>query len=361
MLSIRSKLLGHNFRRWHTAVLFAAAIACLIYQYMSDPETLLSSWIYWPMAYFITLRLLSYAVPFLFIQILNQSKVNLILYHLFFSILFGVMHVLVTDICIVLLERLFQIPEHFDLAELPKKWWAEWHKIMVSSLWYLLTLAGLSLIYFRELFTQERSKNISLSQDLSGAEVKTLSTELNPHFLFNAMNGIAMQVRKNENSQAIESIAHLGEMLRAVLTTKNEVFITVNEELELLDHYLSLEKRRFGAKIEINVHYQEEVRDFLVPKLLLQPIVENSFKHGFSDNMERLKIKIDLTLNDERLKINVFNTSADRLVWAIQSGKSIGLPNTVQRLTKLYEEDYSFQIKQNEFGVLVSIELPRQR
>ena len=358
MLLIRRKLLGQDFKNVHFSILLVISIICVGYKQITVPGATLDSLVYWPLSYFLMLWLLTGFIPILFLHSLTMENQKAISYHAILALLFGFTHVALSDITIVLLERLFNIPGHLALGSLASKWLTEWQESLKSSIWYFVTLAGISILYYRELYKNEQKKNQQLVERLEEAEVKTLSTELNPHFLFNAMNGIAMQVRKNESQQAIESIANLGEMLRAVLNTRNNVFITVEEELKLLDHYIALEKRRFKERIIIEVNCEKKVLGSTLPKLLLQPIVENAFKHGINADPGESKILVNIFAHVDKLCIDVFNTGNSRITWPAQKGKSIGLPNTVERLRKLYKNNFVLLIKQGANGTLVKIELP---
>ncbi len=358
MLLIRRKLLGQDFKKVHHSILLLTFIICVVYEQITVPGATLNSLVYWPLSYFLMLWLLTGFIPILFLHGLTMDNQKAISYHTILALLFGFTHVALSDISIVLLERLLNIPEHLALGSLASKWLNAWQESLKSSIWYLVTLAGISILYYRELYKNEQKKNEQLVQRLERAEVKTLSAELNPHFLFNAMNGIAMQVRKNESQQAIESIANLGEMLRAVLNTRNNVFITVEEELKLLDRYISLEKRRFKERIIIEVNCENKVLGSIIPKLLLQPIVENAFKHGVNADPGESKILVNVFAHVDKLCIEVFNTGTSRITWPMQKSNSIGLPNTVERLRKLYKNNFVLLIKQGTNGILVKIELP---
>ncbi|MEM1408204.1 MAG: histidine kinase [Bacteroidota bacterium] len=327
---------------------------------VTDPGADVTHLVFWPVAYFLTLWLLGFAIPWFFLKWLGKPFQTKVVYHLGVAVLFGTVHMVLTDVFIVLLERFLNLPEHFIFSDLPSKWLFSWHNLFHGFIWYFIYTGVLNMLYFQAMYLAEEAKNQDLNSSLSNARVRTLSTELNPHFLFNAMNSITMQVRKNENAQAVEGLADLGDMLRAVLNTRHEIFISLKKEIELLNHYISLEKRRFGEKIKIEVDCHPKILHYSVPKLLLQPIVENAFKHGINLNDQTSVLSIKIVEIDHFVKIQVFNSNTGKITWPSGGGKSVGLPNTVERLRRLYGTDYTFQIKQSETGVLIDITLPKQ-
>ncbi|MEM8569151.1 MAG: histidine kinase [Bacteroidota bacterium] len=359
MLFLRQKILGKEFRNAYSFILFLLAALASLFQWVTNAGFQLPNLIYWPVAYFLILWILGFSIPNIFIRTLTLTFNKGLVLLFVSSFLFGITHMLLTDVTVVLLERLLMVPENYILYELPDKWLSQWESAFHGFVWYWIYVAILFIVYFREMYQIELVKNKDLEQNLSNAQVKTLSTELNPHFLFNAMNGIAMQIRKGDSEEAVEGIASLGQMLRAVLNTRNEVLISIREELELIEQYISLEKKRFRDRVSVKIHCKPELDVYKVPKLLLQPIVENAFKHGISSETGSGKIDLKLYDEDNRLVLQVFN-SGEGMDWATINGKSIGLPNTVERLRRIYQSDYSFRINQKENGVLVEIAIPKR-
>lgn len=360
MLFIRRKMLGKEFKKAHSATFLGFTLITIGFYFLINSKANLEDLINWPVAYFLTLWLLCMFIPSFFLKGLTLGFQKKVSYQIGIGLLFGIVHMTLSDVVIILLERLMKLPEHYALTDLPVKWLASWHDLFHGFLWYLVYLGFLNIVYFRESYLAERALSQRLRASLSNAQVKTLSAELNPHFLFNAMNSIATQIRKNENTQAIEGLAGLGDMLRAVLNTRNEVFIPLKGELDLLNHYISLEKRRFGDKVVVEVECEPEILDILVPKLILQPIVENAFKHGVTLDLNEVRILVRGLDMADAINLQVFNSCKRKMNWTVNGNKSIGLPNTVERLRKLYGTDYSFHVKQSETGVLVDIKLPKK-
>ncbi|MEM9859216.1 MAG: histidine kinase [Bacteroidota bacterium] len=360
MLFIRQSFFSQKYKKRYILVFGSILFFHVISYFLTDVEANIVNLIYWPVSYIITLFILGLMVPDLFMKGLSLNPRSRTFYHLIIALFCGVLHMLSTDILTVLLERLLHLPEHYTLSELPDKWFNEWPTLFHAFIWYFVYLGILYLIYYREMYLRERHQNKELKTQLSSAKVKTLSTELNPHFLFNAMNGITMQIRKGNNDQAVGGLVSLSQMLRSVLNTKDDVLISLEAELELLDQYIALEKRRFGDKLCINITCPEGLHCYSIPKLLLQPIVENAFKHGVSQILGEAEIKLIFKKEDDRLLIQIFNTTHHKMDWHTVNSKGIGLSNTVERLSRIYHTDYSFQVRQNQSQILVEITIPLQ-
>ena len=144
------------------------------------------------------------------------------------------------------------------------------------------------------------------------AELKALQAKINPHFLFNTLNSIASLI--SENPKAAEStVEKLSELFRYTLKSAETSSVTVAEELEIVRTYLEIEKIRFGARLQYDITCAAAVHDFMIPALIIQPLVENSIKHGIASEVNGGKIKVEISKDDGHCLISV-----------IDSGKGIG-------------------------------------
>ena len=128
--------------------------------------------------------------------------------------------------------------------------------------------------------------------------------QLNPHFLFNALNTISAQVERDPRL-ARAMIEHLGDLLRLSLESKDKQEVPLAEEMEFLEHYVAIQKIRFGEHLKIEVAVTPEARTALVPSLFLQPLVENAIRHGVSRRASGGTVKISAASVDGRVKIRV--------------------------------------------------------
>jgi LytS/YehU family sensor histidine kinase len=148
-------------------------------------------------------------------------------------------------------------------------------------------------------------------------------------------------------------------MLRHSLVAEPKQFVALKEEVDLLKKYLLLESERFRDRLNIEWAVDESLLTYQVPGLILQPIVENAFKHGISKNLGESLLKISIRKEDQSLIMEVFNTGSFLPInWDINKNKGLGLANTINRLIKLYKKDYKIQISERDRGVAVLVRIP---
>jgi LytS/YehU family sensor histidine kinase len=189
-----------------------------------------------------------------------------------------------------------------------------------------------------------------------------MKMQMNPHFLFNAFNTIAMMVRQKKNEDAVDMIGGLSDMFRLSLNKELRQFVPLSEEVDLLKKYLAIESLRYQDRLRIEWNIDEKALNYQVPNFVLQPIVENAFKHGISKILDQALLSISVYLQEDQLVLEVFNSgSGFSPNWELQRDKSIGLSNTIDRMLKLYEKSFKFVIEKNDGGVSVILKLPIQR
>ena len=182
------------------------------------------------------------------------------------------------------------------------------------------------------------------------AELSYLKSQTNPHFLFNTLNNI-YSLAKDKSDLAPESILKLSKILRFMLYETSGNYISIEQEIKVLNDYLALEKLRYDETLHINFNYTIEDMRQAVPPLLLIPLVENSFKHGVSETRSRPFVDIHLTVNNNQLLFIVKN-SFDNSGEPKNIKENIGLSNLRRQLELLYKE-YQLSIKQ-EAGVFIA-------
>lgn len=204
--------------------------------------------------------------------------------------------------------------------------------------------------FFRKSISQELY-NLQLQASQHEIELKTLRAQLNPHFLFNALNSIRALI-DIEPAKAKQSVTTLSSLLRNSLVLGRNEFISLAEELQIVKSYLDLEKIRFEERLEIEWKINEEINYFLVPPFMLQTIVENAIKHAISKSMEGGLILVETKKEvDNSIRLVVRNTGK------LQTDKDagIGIENTVRRLDLLYKGKATFEIIQEGEFVVCSI------
>ena len=222
--------------------------------------------------------------------------------------------------------------------------------------------AGLARAYsLRYRNQREESLRVAaqLRAQLAEARLDALRMQLDPHFLFNTLHAISSLVERDPRGVR-RMISRLSELLRHTIEGPTEQEIPLRQELDLLRRYLEIMEVRFQGKLEITTDVQERALDALVPNLILQPIVENAIKHGVSKLEGVGRITLRGRIEGSQLVLCVENNaplaeigSGDR------GGTGVGVRNTRARLSHLYAEDQSFDLRAGDAGMTVAeIRLP---
>ncbi len=194
---------------------------------------------------------------------------------------------------------------------------------------------------------------------LMAARIQALSSQINPHFLFNALNSIASLVRSQPET-ARELIGKLSNLLRERLQSRDQ-FVTLREELETIDQYLAIEAVRFGPQLRVEKRIEPEALEAIVPSMILQPLVENSIKHGLTKKIGGGTISLRAFRQDGRSIVEVaddgLGMAPDELENALTAG--IGLSNVSERLRVTYGDHATLLLtsKQGQ-GTCARLEIP---
>src|SRR5208283_1040277 len=194
------------------------------------------------------------------------------------------------------------------------------------------------------------------------ARLDALQRQINPHFLFNTLNSIASLVR-SQPEQARTMTVKLANILRALLKD-HDAYVPLREELKFTDDYLDIEVVRFGAdKLRVEKEIDPRTLEVLVPSILLQPLIENSIKHGLEPHLKGGTVTLRSRLDGDRVLIEVADDGVgmgNRPQSALQrTGNGIGIKNVQERLEVLYGNQARFSVVSNPGrGTVVSIELP---
>lgn len=253
-----------------------------------------------------------------------------------------------------------QISHLFGLIPRLTRSWYNTMPIVVSTYASVL-IAAWGMAEARE--RQRRTLRASqLETQLQSARLAALHAQLQPHFLYNTLNGIAALVADLQPARAVAAIEQLGELLHASLHEDGRGEITVHEEVALAERYLALQGMRFGNRLQYECHVEPAVGECLVPVLLLQPIVENAVVHGLDAGQESLNVRIDVIGTSEGVEISVQNDGStpgqDR---AHAGGHGVGLASTRARLITAHGDRASLSLLPRQGGgAIVRIVIPRK-
>jgi two-component system LytT family sensor kinase len=192
------------------------------------------------------------------------------------------------------------------------------------------------------------------------ARLAALTSQINPHFLFNTLNSVSSLIRTDPN-QARIMVVKLSKVLRRLLR-KHEHFNPLRDELNFIEDYLSIEVIRFGDKLRFETDVAADTLDMLIPSMILQPLVENSIKHGLSSKVEGGTIRIHTHRGEARLHLLVeddgVGISGEKLGTLLEHG-GIGVSNVNERLKVVFGSEYRMWIEsQPGNGTRVQIEIP---
>ena len=198
---------------------------------------------------------------------------------------------------------------------------------------------------------------IKLERDLSEARLAQLTAQIEPHFMFNTLNAISNRMHEDVTA-ADNMIAAFAELLRAALVENGSTHVRVADDVVWLERYFSLMRERFRGKLETDVTLAPAAADARIPRLLLQPLVENAFEHGLKGGRGRVEVAITATM--ERLICTVEDDGGGV---ASDFEPGTGIANVRGRLELLYPQDYVFSIgpRADGTGTRIVIELPLQR
>lgn len=209
---------------------------------------------------------------------------------------------------------------------------------------YWILYAILTSLDYRRKLRNKHLEFVQLESQLAGAQLNALRLQLQPHFLFNTLNTISSLMEFDiKKSQKI--VSQLGSLLRTVLDENTNKTIPLREELEFVKSYLAIEQVRFADRLNIQYELDERSLDALVPSLILQPLVENAIKHGFSNKIEAGTITVTTQRIGQTVQFSVRDDGRGSNIPTGQLlGKGIGLKNAKQRLDLIYKDQYDFSI-----------------
>ncbi|MHB1652861.1 MAG: histidine kinase [Desulfitobacteriaceae bacterium] len=197
------------------------------------------------------------------------------------------------------------------------------------------------------------------------AQLDALHAQINPHFFFNVLNTIIATSRSNPN-RTRRLLIHLAEFFRRALKSRGTV-IPLREEMEFVNTYLILEKARFGRKLQVKEEIPEELWDIVIPRLSIQPLVENAVKHGITPKMGNGTVLIRVQQEGNEVLIQVkddgvgipFDRIRNVLLPGFGSGNGVGMANVHERLRGIYGESYGLKVASEPgIGTTVSMPLP---
>lgn len=242
----------------------------------------------------------------------------------------------------------------------PKIAWSFSNLLGLSTVYALIFFLW-SVLYF--IYHYFERYNISLKHQaaINEIELNNLKSQLNPHFIFNALNSIRALVDENPKKSK-NSITQLSNILRNSLVSDKKKVTRFDEELKIVKDYLGLETIRFEERLKTSYDIHPDSNMFFVPPLMLQTLVENGVKHGISKLKEGGSIYLKTIVEEDKFKIQIRNSGIFKLNGTSRNKPGLGLKNTRQRLELLFGDNASLQIfNESPNVVLTELIIPQNK
>jgi sensor histidine kinase YesM len=303
----------------------------------------------------------SAALLFLFVILLlrkhrvrQKSWLQQLAIHLCLVVCFSVIHTSLMAVTRSILFPLFGLGK-YNYGILPIRY------VMEFGQQFLSYFSLVAMYYVFDSYREARQRELQtahLETRLAQAQLQTLQSQLQPHFLFNALNTISAVVYEDARL-ADTMISRLSDFLRSLLNASQAQEVTLKEELRFLDLYLDIMRPRFEDRLQVQFDIAPETEEAMVPKLVLQPLVENSIKHAADPASGNVRIAVTAARSNGAVLLAVKDDGAG-ISATPQNG--IGLSNTRQRLEYLYGAEQEFTMQNAEAGgLLIQIKVPYHR
>lgn len=258
----------------------------------------------------------------------------------------------------ILTYQLIIIPmETGNPANMPWNWLYTINLRQVLPLFSMLTICGIAVaIKLLKRYYLENDRNQKIEQEKTLMELEMLKAQVHPHFLFNTLNNL-YSLTLTRADEAPMVVTHLSGLLRYMLYECNEKEVPLNKEIAALKKYVELEKLRYGNRLDVSFSCSGQTSGLQIAPLLLLPFVENSFKHGVSEQLDQCWINLHLHAVNGALTFNLSNSCSNEKPSLIDGG--IGLQNIKKRLELIYPGSYSLNICQQEeiYSVKLTMQL----
>ncbi len=215
-----------------------------------------------------------------------------------------------------------------------------------------------SVLHYRQTRAQEL-RMARLEGQLARAQVQALSAQIRPHFLFNTLHTIGQMWRSGRSDEADAVLDHLGSLFHKVQRSTSRAEVPLAEELQLVREYLAIEQARFRDRLRCTVQAPDEALEWMVPPLILQPLVENAIRHGVSAVSTARTVAVTAAVHDGHLRLTVCDDGPGVAAAPAQPGSGTGLRNTRERLAQLYGDASELRIGDGPSGgTVVQLDIP---
>lgn len=231
--------------------------------------------------------------------------------------------------------------------------------ILTDLMIYAFFAISFNFSHYLELVRQKEQDASHLEANLTAAKLRALQMQVNPHFLFNALNSISVLIQKKDLEAAGEMIHQLSDFFRMTLEKSSHPLVPLEAELELAQHYLAIEQVRFRDRLQIITDIDPRTLSATVPALILQPLVENSLRHGINASERQGTVTLRSRQLADRILLEVVDNGSGCDPTMLDHPRGIGLQNVKARLHQAYGGDCVFRVRSTPgSGVTISMEIP---
>jgi two-component system LytT family sensor kinase len=233
------------------------------------------------------------------------------------------------------------------------------YQVLTFAIVYALILAVTYVIDSQQSMARQVTETARLNEELSKSQLAALRKQIEPHFMYNALNSITGLVREGSYDAAVRMLVGLSEFLRRSSQDSQRSQVSLQEEVEYLQRYVEIQQVRFAERLQVTIDIPETLQTIPVPSLLLQPLVENAIKHGIGQRVVGGAVRVSATRQDGCLYLTVYNEGPSPPVDWESTTSGVGLANLRTRLQILYGSVAGLQLRPvDPAGVEVVVTLP---
>lgn len=231
------------------------------------------------------------------------------------------------------------------------------NNLLQSLFLYGAVLAAGHIVRSRRRLAQQQIDAALMREALTRAQLEALRRQIEPHFLFNALNSAVALVREGRSAAAVDTLIALSDVLRQLMENSPRQEVALGEELQFLAQYLAIQKTRFADRLRIEIDVPDSLLDARVPCLVLQPLVENAIRHGIAVRAGEGHVRLAASCKDAHLHLTVYNDGP--ALAPTTAPHSVGLANVRTRLQHLYGNAFVFDLHDMPpGGVEAALSLP---
>jgi sensor histidine kinase YesM len=278
----------------------------------------------------------------------NNSILRIILAHAIAATIIVALWMYISAVIVKLIIPAVNTPENVTIID----------GIYNGYMFYLFNVVFFYAVNYYIAFTEKTKNEARLKELVKEAELHALKSQINPHFLFNSLNSIS-SLTMTDPAKAQEMVINLSQLMRYSLKHDQNERVTLKQEIENNKLYLSIEKVRFGKKLNPIFDLQEDCLNAEIPNMILQPLYENAIKYGVYEAVEPVDIVTTCRCNTEVLEVTISNTYDTNVI--SKKGEGIGLRNIRDRLQVIYENPYLLQTENKGTEFIVTLNIPQKK